>query len=49
MVKDGRPRSEATGRGNGESSVAVDDFADPVCIAGNLGVVADITSQNAPC
>lgn len=47
-VKDGRPSSEAAGRGNRESSVGTDDSVDPVCIAGNLGVVANVTSQNTP-
>ena len=36
------------GRGNKESSVAVDDSENPVCIVRNLGVVANITSQNTP-
>ena len=47
-VTDGRPRSEAAGRGTRESSVSADDSVDPVCIARNLGVVANVTSQNKP-
>lgn len=47
-VKDGRPSSEAAGRGNKVSSVGTDDFENPVCIMGNFGVVANITSQNTP-
>lgn len=47
-AKDGGPSSEAAGRGNKESSVGTDDFENPVCIVGNLGVVANIASQNTP-
>lgn len=47
-IKDGQPSSKATGRGTTESSVGTDDPENPVCVVGNLGVVANITSQNAP-
>lgn len=45
-AKDGQPGLEVAG--NRDSSVGPDDFADPVCVVGNLGVVAKVTSQNTP-
>lgn len=47
-IKDGRPSSNAAGRGTPVRSVGTDDTENPVYIVGNLGVVANITSQNAP-